>query len=151
MKVEIIKKIGAKEISNKSIQSAVLFFKKELLKKKILKPSLSHKKLVLSFISPSQMQKLNYQYFKKKKPTDVLSFSPIEEGYLGELALCSEKIKSQAKEHSLSFKEEAMYLTLHGILHLLGYHHEKGGSQAKKMYQIQDFVFSSWQKTLNKK
>ena len=100
-------------------------------------------------MSSLEIKKLNKKFLKKDKTTDILSFSSIEENSLGELVLCVEKIKQQAKEHELSFKGEISYLLLHGLLHLLGYHHEKGGTSAKKMYQIQDEIFNQWQKAFN--
>ena len=97
------------------------------------------------FVSSLEIRKLNKKFLKKNKATDVLSFSPIDENSLGELVLCVEKIEQQAKDHKISFEEEMAYLLLHGLLHLLGYHHEKGGASARKMYQIQDEIFSQWQ------
>ena len=100
--------------------------------------------LVTAVVSKSRIKKLNRQFRGKAQVTDVLSFAPVEEGGLGELALCSDRIKEQAKSHGLTFEEEAFYLILHGILHLLGYHHEQGGRRAQEMYQIQDDIFQAW-------
>ena len=100
--------------------------------------------LVIAFVSKNRIRKLNRQFRGKDQVTDVLSFAPVEEDGLGELALCSERIKEQAKSHGLTFEEEAFYLILHGILHLLGYDHEQGGRRAEEMYQIQDDIFQAW-------
>ena len=100
---------------------------------------------MIAFVSSADIQKLNKNFLKKNYVTDVLSFSPLEEDSFGELALCREKIKSQAKEHNLSIEEETAYLVLHGFLHLLGYHHEQGGESAEKMYKMQDKIFEEWQ------
>ena len=96
-------------------------------------------------MSSVEIKKLNKQFLKKNKTTDILSFSPIEDDSLGELVLCAEKITRQAREQRFNFEEEMAYLLLHGLLHLLGYHHEKGGAEARRMYQIQDEIFSRWQ------
>ena len=100
--------------------------------------------LVIAFVSESRIKKLNHRFRGKNQVTDVLSFFPVEEDGLGELALCAEQIKKQAESHGLTFEEESFYLILHGILHLLGYNHEKGGRRAKEMYQIQDTIFQAW-------
>lgn len=130
-------------ISEKFIRDFVKFLKKKLFKKSCL-PHPSNSKLTIAFVSSKTMRHLNKTFLKKDWVTDVLSFSPVEKNSLGELALCEEKIKSQVKRHHLSVEEEAAYLILHGSLHLLGYHHEEGGTMAEKMYSLQDKIFLAW-------
>ena len=146
MKLEIINYTKFRPPSQKKIRSDLYFFEKALVQRKILDSQLASKKLVIVFVSSLKIRKLNKEFLNKDRPTDILSFFPVEDDSLGELALCIEKIKKQSKEHKLSFQEEMAYLLLHGLLHLLDYHHEKGGAEAKKMYQIQDEIFSKWQK-----
>ncbi|MBC6415959.1 MAG: rRNA maturation RNase YbeY [Bdellovibrionales bacterium] len=146
MKIEIIKKTLLKESVKKTILEGVIFFEKKLVSKKILKKAFFKQKLLIVFVSSSEMKKLNQYFFKKNSTTDILSFSAVEKNSLGELVLCVQKIRSQAKDHNLSFQEEMIYLILHGLLHLLGYHHEQGGKKAERMYRIQDSIFESWQK-----
>ena len=52
--------------------------------------------------------------------TDVLSFSSLEKDSFGEIALCTEKIKSQALAQGLTVKEETAYLVLHGFFTFVG-------------------------------
>ena len=144
MKIQIINHTKLQLPSVKKIKSSIQFFEQALRQKKIL--SSSRKKLVIVFVSSVKIKKLNKQFLKKNKTTDILSFSPIEDDSLGELVFCAEKITQQAREQRFSFEEEMTYLLLHGLLHLLGYHHEKGGAEARRMYQIQDEIFSRWQK-----
>ena len=151
LKARIIEKTKSPFVSKKQIQETVLFFKKELLLEGIEKEKLNKKELLIVFTSSEEMKQLNKNYLNKNRATDVLSFSPVVEESLGELILSIEKIKTQAIEHKLSLQEEMMYLILHGLLHLLGYHHEKGGKMAKKMYHIQDNIFEKWQKQVFKK
>ena len=149
MKIEIVNFTKTRLISKKDIKVSLDFFEKALIQKKILNSKKAKNKLTVVFVSSLEIKKLNKEFLKKDKVTDILSFSPMEENSLGELVLCVEKIKQQAKEHELSFKEETSYLLLHGLLHLLGYHHEKGGAPARKMYQIQDEVFNQWQEAFS--
>lgn len=149
MKTEIVNFTKTRLISQKEIKASLQFFERLLIEKKILNSKQAKNKLTVAFVSSLEIKKLNKKFLKKDKTTDILSFSSIEENSLGELVLCVEKIKQQAKEHELSFKGEISYLLLHGLLHLLGYHHEKGGTSAKKMYQIQDEIFNQWQKAFN--
>jgi len=144
MFVRVIQKVKASFISKKQIQESLNFFQKELIAHKKDQKKLNQKILIV-FTSSQEMKQLNKQYLNKDKATDVLSFSPSEEGYLGELILSVEKIKLQAKEHDLSPQEEMIYLILHGLLHLLGMNHEKGGQEAQQMYEVQDSLFQAWQ------
>lgn len=104
---------------------------------------LKHKKkltdLTLIFVTKSQSKKLNKTYRNKNYATDVLSFGSYDS--MPELVLCIDIIRQQAREHSLSFNHELGYLVLHGILHLLGYEHEKTKAGSKKMFRIQDSIF----------
>ena len=100
--------------------------------------------ITIALVNPLKMQDLNKTFRKKDKVTDILSFAPVEEGSLGELALCVDQIIQQSQEHELTLEEESIYLILHGILHLLGYDHEKDKQEARLMYEIQDGIFSDW-------
>src|SRR4051812_14422239 len=84
----------------------------------------------VSCVGVAEMTKLNKKYRRKNKPTDVLSFEQPGAGapnlvLLGDLVLCRDIVKSQAKELHHSVRDEATILTAHGLLHLLGYDHER--------------------------
>ena len=100
--------------------------------------------LTIVFVDKDKIQELNNQFRGKDKPTDILSFSAIEEGSLGELVICAEIIEKQAQEHQMSHQEECCYMLIHGVLHLLGYDHEKDDSDAKEMYRLQDSIFNAY-------
>jgi len=97
----------------------------------------------LVFVSSKEMQLLNKTFRGKNRPTDVLSFAPIESGSIGELVFSLPVLKKQAVEHGLSLKLELGYMVLHGVLHLLGLDHERSVSEAKRMFRIQDKVFDA--------
>lgn len=77
---------------------------------------------------------LNHQYRQMDRPTDVLSFA-LHEGeepeifggsdinVLGDVVLSVERAKAQAAEYGHSLRREIAFLTVHGMLHLLGYDH----------------------------
>lgn len=96
------------------------------------------------------------------KPTDVLSFPMFEltpgelpgdwEGYLdpetglcplGDMAISLERAMAQAKEYSHSTKREVGYLTIHSMLHLLGYDHMDEGPMKKQMRNREETIASS--------
>ena len=99
------------------------------------------KEIGLVFLDVTQARALNKTYRGKDYATDVLSFEGDAEETLGELVICPDVIERQAEEHGLKFREELGYMVIHGLLHLLGFEHERGGAAAKRMYAIQDRVF----------
>ena len=73
------------------------------------------------------------------RPTDVLSF-PIDEmdydtnrRYLGDMVLSLERAEAQGEEYGGGFEHEAQYLTVHSVLHLLGYDHERNDEDTRLM------------------
>lgn len=108
------------------------------------------KELILVFLNDREALELNHEFRSKNYATDVLSFAPIEEESLGELIFCASVLKRQAQEHNLSFQLEIAYLYIHGVLHLLGFEHEKSKKEAELMFAIQDQLFEdlcSWLQT----
>lgn len=76
----------------------------------------------------AEIQQLNHQYRKKNKPTNVLSFpnGEVEAGVrqLGDIILAYETIAAEAGLQQKSLKHHLTHLTIHGVLHLLGFDHE---------------------------
>jgi probable rRNA maturation factor len=79
----------------------------------------------LAFVGKEEIKKLNKEFRKKNKATDVLSFNLDEENYLGEIVICPDIVKEK--------DEDIMRVFVHGILHLLGYDHEKSKKEALEM------------------
>ena len=82
----------------------------------------------LSFVSESEIRKLNRDYRDKDSVTDVLSF-PLDDDFaiqtnlLGDIIICCKRAIEQAKEYNHSIKREIVYLVVHSMFHLLGYDH----------------------------
>jgi len=91
----------------------------------------------LAFVDKKEMQKLNKKFRNKNKPTDVLSFLLNEKDYLGEIIICPEVVKENAQKYKTTVKQEVKKVFVHGILHLLGYDHEKSKSEAEEMEEKQ--------------
>ncbi|MFH1129161.1 MAG: rRNA maturation RNase YbeY [Patescibacteria group bacterium] len=79
--------------------------------------------LSIAIVDDAKMKALNKKYRKKNKTTDVLSFD------YGEIIICLNQAKRQAKKEKHSLEQELEMLLLHGILHLAGY-----DDQTKKDY-----------------
>jgi probable rRNA maturation factor len=98
--------------------------------------------LSVALVGDEEMRPLNAKYRKKNKTTDVLSFSDdpamtSKGGLLGDVIISVEQAKRQAKERNHSLKKEMVTLLIHGILHLLGYDHERSQRQAKIMASLE--------------
>lgn len=86
----------------------------------------------------AELRSLNRTFLKHDYPTDVLSFpSDSKHGIIGELAVSLERAAAQAEEFGHSLVEELQILMLHGVLHLLGYDHERDrGRMAREEEQL---------------
>ena len=88
-------------------------------------------------LNESESKKLNQKIFNKNKPTDVLSFplyndieaiNQLDESMhedMGDMFICRNVIKKNAEIYDKDFVEELQYIVIHGLLHLIGYSHEK--------------------------
>ena len=91
----------------------------------------------------SQIQELNFNYRQIGKPTDVLAFA-MREGVdgelhselLGDVIISLATAKRQADENDYTLDAELARLTVHGVLHLLGYHHQTQDEE-EIMFEIQ--------------
>ena len=88
-------------------------------------------------LNDSESKKLNQKTFNKNRPTDVLSFplyndieaiNQLDESMhedMGDMFICRNVIKKNAEIYDKDFVEELQYIVIHGLLHLIGYSHEK--------------------------
>ncbi|MEO7163498.1 MAG: rRNA maturation RNase YbeY [Bdellovibrionia bacterium] len=108
----------------------------------------------VQLVGRTVMSRLNYTYRKKKYPTDVLSFPAplpfVQQGMLGELIICLPVLKAQAKEIKNSPQCELDVLLVHGVLHLLGFDHEKGPKEASAMARWETRLLDLVQKKTKK-
>ncbi len=83
-----------------------------------------------SIVDEAEIQDLNREYRDHDSVTDVLSFGFYEKGetpesgLLGDIVICAQRAKEQAEEYGHSYERELIYLSVHSLLHLLGYDHE---------------------------
>ncbi|HSE57993.1 MAG TPA: rRNA maturation RNase YbeY [Nitrospiraceae bacterium] len=97
-----------------------------------------HAEVSVLLVGDRRMRRLNKQYRKRDKSTDVLAF-PLQEGpgprtvLLGDVVICVPMARRQARESNHSLERELTVLLVHGILHLCGYDHERGVEEARRM------------------
>ena len=102
--------------------------------------------LSLVLIGNREMQMLNAGYRHKDYPTDVLSFPvegevPAEISLLGEVIISVEKAAEQAKERGRTVEKEMVTLLIHGIVHLMGYDHERSAKDARAMSRVEKRIY----------
>ena len=119
------------EIFNETDYKLDLEFEKKLIEYALKYKKISNAIFNVIFINNEEIHKINKQYRGIDRETDVISFAlednkeiNLEVGrLLGDIYISVDKIKSQAKEYGHSEKREMAFLTVHGLLHLLGYDH----------------------------
>lgn len=145
--------------------------------KKLLQGALNHLgqpandiSMSLSFVTPDEIKSLNNQYRNVDEVTDVLSFPAVdnperkvldvnafttdslypETGKLniGDVIICLDRAREQAAEYGHSLKRELCFLSLHGLLHLLGYDHIEPQDE-QQMVSLQDEILNKMRITRN--
>jgi probable rRNA maturation factor len=111
--------------------------------------------LAILMVDEAAMEQLHVQWMDEPGPTDVLSF-PMdelrpgddgdvdEEGILGDMLLCPQYAAAQAPSFSRTPDDEMRLLTIHGILHLLGYDHAEPDEE-REMFSLQARLLAEWQ------
>lgn len=133
------------EIENRSGQlapeSEVLELMRKSLKELGLHPDCE---LTLAFIDDIEMEELHVKWMDLPGSTDVMSF-PMDElrpndpepGILGDIVISPLFARAQAEKAGHSFEHEVKILAAHGLLHLLGYDHQKIDEE-KVMFALQE-------------
>jgi probable rRNA maturation factor len=115
--------------------------------------------LCVKLVDEPTIAGLNEKWMEKSGPTDVLAFpmdelrpglvnEEPEEGMLGDLVLCVAVAERQAREAGHATEDEVDLLTVHGILHLLGYDHADP-EEHKEMFGLQARLLAEWQGARN--
>ena len=100
---------------------------------------LSDAELSLLLVSDREMRVLNRRWRGRDRSTDVLSFAQREgpggapDGVLGDVVISVDTARRQAAERGSTLAREADRLLIHGLLHLLGYDHERSEAEARRM------------------
>ena len=110
--------------------------------------------LCIKAVDEDTIAQLNGQWMEKEGPTDVLAFpmdelrpglvtEEPEEGVLGDLVLCPAVAERQGEAAGHGTVAELELLTVHGVLHLLGYDHAEP-EEHKEMFGLQDRLLAEW-------
>ena len=138
MPVEIVRKDGGRAVSSRKLRKVALKVL-ELVEK-------GQAELSIALVGNAEIRKLNAKFRKKDYPTDVLSFPAGDElptgvQLLGDVVISVERAKEQAKERRRTLNEEMVTLLIHGIVHLLGYDHERSPKDARIMDRLEKKIY----------
>jgi probable rRNA maturation factor len=114
--------------------------------------------LCIKAVDEPTIASLNEQWMEKEGPTDVLAFpmdelrpglvgEDPEEGVLGDLVLCPKIAQQQGETAGHGTVAELELLTVHGILHLLGYDHAEP-EEEREMFGLQARLISAWKRSI---
>ncbi len=116
-------------------------FLEEKLREALRLLGLPEKIFDLHLLDDRGITRLNQRYLGRSYPTNVIAFSfwegerPPGTPYLGEIFISVETARREAREYGLPFRDYLLALAVHGLLHLLGYDHEKGLQAPARMAQ----------------
>jgi probable rRNA maturation factor len=96
-------------------------------------PARARGSVTVAIVPDARVRALNRVYRRTDAPTDVLSFPSGERGFLGDVVIAGGVARRQAGAAGHSLQTELRVLALHGLLHLLGYDHERDGGRMARL------------------
>lgn len=136
-------------------------YKQKILVRRAIESTLEYEgyqnnaEISVTFTDNKKIQKINNEFRGIDKPTDVLSFPLTEyedsdipfadelDGNLGDIVISLERAEEQAKEFGHSFEREIAFLTVHSMLHLLGYDHVNSEEEELDMRKRQSDILKN--------
>lgn len=122
----------------------------ELLEFTLKKENLENVEFNIIFVDSNKIHEINKTYRNIDRVTDVISFAlednktiELDHRLLGDIYICIERAEEQAKEYGHSFIRELSFLTIHGLLHLLGYDHMEP-EEEKEMFDKQEEILNEF-------
>ena len=134
MTVDVLKRVAGRKVSAANVKRTA---------QKILRlVGQNNAELSLALVGNDEIRELNRRYRNKPTPTDVLSFPADESAslhvrLLGDVIISVEQAEVQARRARRTLEAEVEWLLIHGILHLLGYDHERSAKEAKIMRALE--------------
>ncbi|MBR7071680.1 MAG: rRNA maturation RNase YbeY [Clostridia bacterium] len=115
----------------------------------------------VSIVDDEEIKSLNTKFRKIEDSTDVLSFPLFEKGeyepnpetesvLLGDIVISAEHALKQAELYGHGFEREIAFLTVHSMLHLLGYDHVNGGLEQEIMREKEEMILANLGLAINK-
>ncbi len=143
------------EINNLTTHQLDEGFLKNIAKEVLRRENKEKTSLSIALVGQVRIRALNKKYRKKNRVTDVLAFPQSKvllekfktasfqkfEGF-GEIVICLREVKKNSQRFNTTFKKELARVLIHGILHLLGYDHEKNQAEGEKMRKKEEYYLA---------
>lgn len=138
-------------INNTNEEIKELDILNDLLEFALKKEKQEHVIFNIIIVDNEYIHNLNKEYRNVDRPTDVISFALEDNGsmetaygrILGDIYISIDKAREQAKEYGHSLKRELAFLSIHGLLHLLGYDHMEE-EEEKVMFERQELILNEY-------
>lgn len=140
------------EINNLTTSTVDEGFLKEVAEVILKEENKKRGRISLALVGSVRIREINKKYRKKNRITDVLAFpeskvllnkfkaDPLQQFLgLGEIVICLKEVRKNAKEFKSTYEKELARVLIHGILHLLGYNHEKDKQKAEIMRKKEEY------------
>lgn len=138
MKIQVINRTRNRIDTNRIVEIA-----NNILSEEKLADRNSYINIVIT--NDEEITRYNEKFRKKDGPTDVLSFEyGLDEETIGDIVISYETVAKQAPEFENSVQRELYLMIIHGILHILGYDHEKNENDAKAMFEKQNYYSNKY-------
>lgn len=139
------------EVFNETDEDIDLEEEKKLIEYALEFENLENVEFNVIFVDDDRIRQINREYRGIDRVTDVISFAlednenmKFEFGrLLGDIYICTNRMKSQAKDYGHSLMREQGFLTVHGLLHLLGYDHQTE-EEEKVMFERQELILDGY-------
>ena len=141
-------------LSNEQNKVKLSFSLKRLIKKAIV-TALDYEQfdrpceVSVTVVDNEAIREINREHREIDRPTDVLSFPMFDEDFddgelciLGDIVLSLEKAVEQAEAYGHSLRREVAFLTVHSVLHLLGFDHEESKAEESEMFETQEEILA---------
>jgi probable rRNA maturation factor len=109
------------------------------------------REIAVRVVAARESQELNKRFRGKDKPTNVLSFPAVATALppetaqpLGDLVICAQVVKDEARRDGKSLEAHWAHMVVHGALHLAGYDHEQGEHERLRMERREVSVLRSF-------
>jgi probable rRNA maturation factor len=142
MPVSVVRRATTRSVSSARVRSDA----RRLLAALAEEPA----ELTVSLIGDAEMQLLNRDYRGTDRPTDVLAFAlregrraPGDDAVLGDVVISLDTAARQARRRGVPTTAELRTLLIHGVLHLLGYDHERSAADARRMRGMERRLLAS--------
>lgn len=138
------------DVSADGIRVPVARFRVEELARMVLRAEkVSDATLSIAFLDARSMAELNRTHLARRGPTDVIAFglgaTHADAPVVGDVYICPEVARTNARAHGCGMREEIARLVVHGTLHVLGYDHPEGEERTDSdMWRRQEQLLRRW-------